>query len=93
MDKFIESFSELAGEFKKLKEENDEWRQVCDDFDTPDEVEIMIDDLKECVGDLSFLLMITNLWIFNNHVLIASYYLRIYFVLNILHSKLVVYLE
>ena len=52
MDKFIESFSELAGEFKKLKEENDEWRQVCDDFDTPDEVEIMIDDLKEYVDDL-----------------------------------------
>ena len=52
MDKFIESFSELAGEFKKLKEENDEWRQVCDDFDTPDEVEIMIDDLKECVKEL-----------------------------------------
>ena len=52
MDKFIESFSELAGEFKKLKEENDEWRQVCDDFDTPDEGEIMIDDLKEYVDDL-----------------------------------------
>ena len=39
-------------DIKKLQEENDEWREVCDDFDTPDEVKIMIDDLKECVKEL-----------------------------------------
>ena len=44
---YIQGFHEMEDEIDELKEENDEWREVCDDFDTPDEVRLMIDDMKE----------------------------------------------
>lgn len=48
----MKAIADLQRENERLKEENNEWREVCDDFDTPDEVKIMIDDLKECVKEL-----------------------------------------
>lgn len=42
----------LASQIKKLKEENEEWRKVCEDFDTPGEVSVMIDDMKDYIKEL-----------------------------------------
>ena len=48
----LKHLGDFVKECDKVKKENNEWREVCDDFDTPDEVKIMIDDLKECVKEL-----------------------------------------